>query len=413
MRFASTILVVNLFFLGVDSVAGPLENLVEQMEREVSQTQSASRTLTENYVKRLESLALSYQEAGKLNELLATKKEIEKPGKAEHAETFAELANLRKIYLEALPGAEEADRQASSRVLAAYQVKLDALTSEWTKAGDIENATKAMEQSKRVAAAILDLSRLSSLTKKSFPNREGARPGDESVCGLGMTFVWIPPGSFQMGSPLDEPHRKPKREGPRKLNVDDGFWIAQCEVTQGQFAEIMGEHKFTFKGDPAALPAEEVSWDQAVEFCEKLTDRERTAGRLSSDWSYAIPTEHQWEYACRAGDSAATPGGTMDEVAWTAENSDQKTQHVGTKKPNAWGVHDMLGNVWEWTRSAFSDDPTAPMKTAPPGAETKWVIRGGSVKGGVAQTRAAHRDSRPNSFHWHDLGFRPVIVRGD
>jgi formylglycine-generating enzyme required for sulfatase activity len=379
------------------------------MERELSESQVEARKLTESYKSRLQTLSDSYQERGDLAGLLAVKEEIEKPGGTETT-THPELASLRQIYKDALPAAQEKDRQHSRRVLTDSRSKFETLTTQWTKNGELELATKSLEASKRIAATLLDLSKLSLVTKKSFPNRYGGRPGESCTDGFELVFRWIPPGSFKMGSPLDELHRNPKREELKIVELSRGFWLSQHEITQAQFAAIMGEHRNSNKGDAAVLPVEEVTWEQAAEFCRKLTERERAAERLSDRWMYALPSEHQWEYACRSGESGPTSGGTLDEVAWTMDNSEKRTQPVGTKAPNAWGLHDMLGNVWEWTSSPWADQPGSGKDPAIQGDESSRAIRGSSVKGGPQQTRAAHRDARKKTFQWNDLGLRPALV---
>lgn len=409
MRAAIGILALFSTFSSAGTAADPVENLRSLMEAELSVSQVEARKLTESYQSRLRTLSDSYQERGDLAGLLAVKEEIEKPDGTE-TNTHSELTNLRQIYRDALPTAQEKDRQQVRRVLTDYQAKFDALTMQWTKDGELEQATKSLEASKRIAATLLDLSKLSQVSKKSFPNHDGGRPGESCSDGFELVFRWIPPGSFKMGSPLDELHRKPIREELKTVELSRGFWLSQHEITQAQFAAIMGEHRNSHKGDAAVLPVEEVTWEQAAEFCRKLTERERAAGRLSDDWVYALPTEHQWEYACRAGDSGPTSGGTLDEVAWTMDNSEKRTQPVGTKAPNAWGLHDMLGNVWEWTNSPWADRPGSGKDPVASGDDSLRTIRGSSVKGGPQQTRAAHRDARKKTFQWNDLGLRPALV---
>lgn len=409
MRTVLGILALISAISSAGTASEPVENLQALMERELSESQIEVRKLTESYQSRLQELSKSYQEQGDLAGLLASKEEVEKPGGTETS-AHPELTSLRQIYREALPAAQERDRQQALRVLTDYQAKFEALTTQWTKDGELEQATKSLEASKRIAATLRDLSKLSEVSKKSFPNRDGGRPGEACTDGFGLVFRWIPPGSFRMGSPMDELHRKPIREEQKTVELSRGFWLSQHEITQAQFAAIMGEHRNSNKGDAAVLPVEEVTWEQAEEFCRKLTERERTAGRLSDGWMYVLPSEHQWEYACRAGESGPTSGGTLDEVAWTMDNSEKRTQPVGTKAPNAWGLHDMLGNVWEWTSSPWADRPGSGKDPVASGDDSLRTIRGSSVKGGAQQTRAAHRDARKKTFQWNDLGLRPALV---
>jgi hypothetical protein len=160
MRAAIGILALFSTFSSAGTAADPVENLRSLMEAELSVSQVEARKLTESYQSRLRTLSDSYQERGDLAGLLAVKEEIEKPDGTE-TNTHSELTSLRQIYREALPTAQEKDRQQVRRVLTDYQAKFDALTMQWTKDGELEQATKSLEASKRIAATLLDLSKLS------------------------------------------------------------------------------------------------------------------------------------------------------------------------------------------------------------------------------------------------------------
>jgi formylglycine-generating enzyme required for sulfatase activity len=132
------------------------------------------------------------------------------------------------------------------------------------------------------------------------------------------------------------------------------FLLGKHEVTQAQWEAVMGNNPSVFKKSGADAPVENVSWDDAMAFCKKLNERERAAGRLPGGYEYTLPTEAQWEYACRAGSHgdygklADGSEGKLDEMGWYNRNSGGKTHPVGQKKPNAWGLYDMHGNVREW-----------------------------------------------------------------
>ncbi|HEY3967842.1 MAG TPA: formylglycine-generating enzyme family protein, partial [Planctomycetaceae bacterium] len=177
---------------------------------------------------------------------------------------------------------------------------------------------------------------------------------------LKMKLVWCPPGEFVMGTPKSE---KQRREGEDQVGVTltTGFWLGKYEVTQSEWKQVMQTEPFKGRAlakEGADYPATLVSWDDATEFCRKLTVRERQAGRLPDAWEYTLPTEAQWEYACRArsvtrfsfGDDASKLG----EYEWFFKNTfdagENYPHQVGQKKPNPWGLHDMHGNVWEWCR---------------------------------------------------------------
>jgi hypothetical protein len=167
-------------------------------------------------------------------------------------------------------------------------------------------------------------------------------------------LILVTPGSFIMGSPPDEFGRA-YYEVQREVTLPYEFYLGRAPVTQRQFERVIqspwyascswAENRST--DDPAKdAPVDSVGWAGASEFCGKLTQLDRDAGILSKDWEYRLPTETEWEYACRAGTSGATYG-PLDDIAWHFGNADQRPHPVCQKAPNAWGFHDMLGNVWE------------------------------------------------------------------
>ena len=168
---------------------------------------------------------------------------------------------------------------------------------------------------------------------------------------IGMSFKLIPAGEFMMGSPESEEGRDPDVEAQRAVRIPSAFSIGVHEVTQSQYESVMGAKASTFKG--ANNPVESVSWNDAVAFCAKLSSlpAEVAAGRV-----YRLPTEAEWEYACRAGTTTAYSFGDdekdLGKYAWFGDNSGKRTHAVGEKLPNDWGLYDMHGNVWEWCSDA-------------------------------------------------------------
>lgn len=216
---------------------------------------------------------------------------------------------------------------------------------------------------------------------------------------LGMKFVFIPAGSFTMGSPTSEANREDD-EKQHPVRLTKPFMLAVTEVTQAQWQAIMGNNPSHFKG--ANRPVEKVFWQDAVTFCGILSERE---GR-----KYRLPTEAQWEYACRAGSTGSYAGtGLLHEMGWYEANSGNQTQPVGRKLPNAWGLYDMHGNVYEWCSDRYGDYPSGHV-TDPTGASSgKYrVCRGGSWYSTPRYCRSANRHGLTPDLRYRDIGFRVV-----
>lgn len=164
------------------------------------------------------------------------------------------------------------------------------------------------------------------------------------AAATGIQLVPISAGTFLMGSPSEEAGHL-ANEGPQtKVTLTRDFFLGATTVTQAQWLAVMGSNPSVFKGDDR--PVERVSWNDAVDYCKKLTEGERAAGRLPAGFSYTLPTEAQWEYACRAG-TTGPRAGDLDAMVWYARNSGNTTHPVATKQPNSWGLYDMNGNVMQ------------------------------------------------------------------
>jgi formylglycine-generating enzyme required for sulfatase activity len=227
-----------------------------------------------------------------------------------------------------------------------------------------------------------------------------------------IEMAWIAPGIFTMGSPEGEADLW-RHDFPQTLvGLSQGFWIGKHEVTWGQWQALMGGSPHQFQNLDADAPVEGVSWDDATDFCRKLTERERAAGRLPDRYEYALPTEAQWEYACRAGTTGSYAGsGNVGEMAWYGANSGRKSHVVGQKQSNAWGLYDMHGNVAEWCADWFSKglpggrvrDPTGPS------SGTTRVTRGGSYTSMDVECRSARRSSLDPGDRESRVGFRLAL----
>jgi formylglycine-generating enzyme required for sulfatase activity/regulation of enolase protein 1 (concanavalin A-like superfamily) len=234
---------------------------------------------------------------------------------------------------------------------------------------------------------------------ESAPLRAVAIPPATIVAGRtkvnpkdGLTYVWIPPGTFMMGcSPGDngcQSYEKPAHE----VTITKGFWLGQTPVTQQAYQRVTGRSPSSFKG--ATLPVEMVNWDEAQAYCAVI------GGRL--------PTEAEWEYAARAGSTAARYG-NLDEIAWYPGPAGSKTHEVARKAPNAWGLYDMLGNVWQWTADWFGDYQSG-AQSDPSGSTSghSRAMRGGSWgSGGPFFARFSVRGAVPGS-QGHAVGLRCV-----
>ncbi|MFP4584456.1 MAG: formylglycine-generating enzyme family protein [Desulfococcaceae bacterium] len=216
---------------------------------------------------------------------------------------------------------------------------------------------------------------------------------------LGMEFVKIPAGEFVMGG-CGQNDERPLR----RVRISRPFFMGRYEVTQAQWQKVMGNNPSRFDGC-ADCPVEQVSWEDVQGFLKKLNDR--------GDGAYRLPSEAEWEYAARAGSTSAysfgDDEGQLGVYAWYDGNAGGKTHPVGKKRPNAWGLHDMHGNVWEWCRDwygayagAFVTDPTGP----PSG--TARVLRGGGWNDYASYCRAALRNNASPDFRNSVLGFRLV-----
>ena len=221
---------------------------------------------------------------------------------------------------------------------------------------------------------------------------------------IGMELIEIPAGKFMMGEGGDAV----------AVTLTKPFLMGKTEVTQGQWKKVMGTEPWKGQDYVQAdkdCPAEYVDWHDAREFCDKLTELERKAGKLKVGEAYHLPTEAQWEYACRAGTQTTWSSGDdekqLGDYAWVSGNTAEEYSHaVGMKKPNPWGLHDMHGNVWEWCSDWEGD--TLPGGTDPAGPEwgSSRVFRGGCWRNYPVLCRSAYRYSRDPSSRHNYLGFR-------
>ena len=234
---------------------------------------------------------------------------------------------------------------------------------------------------------------------------------DRMTISIGIELIKIPKGSYVMGSPPSEKNRSgDESQGPVTLSRD--FLLGKTEVTRGQWKQLMATTPWRGSGDKSDpdLPAVNVNWADVTVFCRKLTDRERAAGKLQANEEYRLPTEAEWEYACRAGTTTAYSFGDdeklLGDFAWFRGNAEGKAHPVGTKKPNPWGMYDMHGNVWEWCSDWYATNLAGGVDPVGPAAGSRRVNRGGVWRGYPVSCQSAYRSSDGPSSRGDYLGFR-------
>ena len=222
---------------------------------------------------------------------------------------------------------------------------------------------------------------------------------------IGMKFMLVPAGNFMMGSPAGRMNRNPFQEHQYRVVISRSYYLQTTEVTQDQWLAVMGNHPSRFKGR-GDLPVENVSHPDAVMFIQRLNRREGTT-------KYRLPTEAEWEYACRAGTTTVFSFGNSSkgliDYAWYRDNSGGKTHPVGKKLPNPWGLYDMHGNVWEWCsdwykRGYYDIAPSVDPKGPSSGSDR--VLRGGSWGDAPVYLGSADRGEHYPEGRSRAVGFR-------
>lgn len=284
-------------------------------------------------------------------------------------------------------------------------------------------------------------------TADSMRGREAGQVRDDN--GLKMKLVWCPPGFVTMENvdliaepaalkriqqtddefdaiddTAPDPFSQPRHTtiiAPVKVFLSKGYWLGKYEVTQSEWKQVMKSEPWKGQDttrEGAGFPATFLDWNDAENFCRQLTRQEREAGRLSKAWEYTLPTEAQWECACRAGTKTRFSFGRDEsqfgEYAWTVDNTvvvgEAYPHWRGLKKPNPWGLHDMHGNVWEWCRDAYADRLPGgrdPVVTGQRGSNR--VLRGGGIYRTASECHSAFRHQRKADWRLYDLGLRVAL----
>jgi formylglycine-generating enzyme required for sulfatase activity len=249
-------------------------------------------------------------------------------------------------------------------------------------------------------------------TSENVSASKPAGPAATLTNSIGMKLVLIPAGEFLMGSPDSDSDAQSNEKPQHRVQISRPFYLGVYEVTQAEYEKVMGTNPSQFKECGPRGPVEIVSWDDAQVFCQKLS---ALADEQAAGWRYRLPTEAEWEYACRAGSTSRFSCGDdyswLDNYAWSITNSGSKTHPVGEKKPNAWGLYDMHGNVWEWCLDWRSDytpgeqkDPCGPL------SGPFKVLRGGSWQSPKALCRSATRHSASRYESDATIGFRVALA---
>jgi formylglycine-generating enzyme required for sulfatase activity len=208
----------------------------------------------------------------------------------------------------------------------------------------------------------------------------------------GLAYVWIQAGTFEMGCSPGDNECKADEIPAHQVTITNGFWMGQTPVTQQAYQRVAGSTPGRLSKGPQ-LPVETVNWNEAQNYCEAAGMR--------------LPTEAEWEYAARAGGTTSRYG-DIDHVAWYSANSGNKTHEVAQKQPNAWGLYDMLGNVWQWTADWYADQYSGNSETdphGPPGGRYRR-LRGGSWNLDQRFIRFSSRNRREPEFRNSAFGFR-------
>jgi formylglycine-generating enzyme required for sulfatase activity len=334
-----------------------------------------------------------------------------------YGEARAAFDDAARLFGKAVAGRQLRDRLVESRrallpLKAAAQTAADAArlraarvletnADGYLLAGEIEPALADLARARTAYEALLTPEALAMLRSADQAARNRQTRRIDLGDGVELELILVQPGSFMMGSPADEVGRAAD-EVLHKVTLTKAFYLGRTEVTQAQWKAVMGTNPSNFKGDD--LPVDSVSWTDAQQFCAKLSAKD---GRR-----FRLPTEAEWEYACRAGSPAPYSGtGRLEDMGWFRANTDQRTSPVGQKLPNAWGFHDMHGNLWEWCADIY-DELSAADATDPTGAAggVYRVLRGGSWMSLPADCRSAERNRElPDFRRQAKTGFRLAL----
>ena len=320
----------------------------------------------------------------------------------EKGESFYSKANFKKAryYFDKCLAAKSGDSSARSKLASITEKEAQQRREAEERMKEEAIRRAEVEKQKREAAARKEREEAAKREEERMKLPHGKSAGHKISVdirrGVKLYLVWIPPGEFMMGSPVSEIGRADGEDLQHRVRIIRGFWMGKYEVTQEQWQAVMGNNPSNSKRVGNSAPVERVSWYDCQEFMRKLSQM--------TGYSFRLPTEAEWEYACRAGTKNALHSGqsltsttgrcyNLERIAWYTQNT-QKPRPVGQKRHNRWGLHDMLGNVWEWCKDSYSS--------------TSRIIRGGSYQNYAYCCRSACRSAGTSKERANYIGFRVV-----
>ncbi|HLQ79238.1 MAG TPA: formylglycine-generating enzyme family protein [Terriglobia bacterium] len=269
-----------------------------------------------------------------------------------------------------------------------------------------------------VAAVIALSTGLSAARQQTAAPAAAARPAAAPLTPVKVEYVKIPAGEFMMGcskgdttcdmhdqgSPLKDLFKDLSETPVHAVKITKPFEMGKYVVLQAEWQTIMGSNPSTFQGanyPVGNFPVENISWSQIQDFLTKIN-------ATNDGFKYRLPTEAEWEYAARAGTAGAIPGDSLEAIAWYDQKGGPHTHAVGTKAANAWGLYDMMGNVWQWVQDGYSDYKKNPVSDPLNNKGDKRVLRGGSWDLSALEMRVSNRFAIPPNFKNNSAGFRLV-----